>query len=319
MDFCNFMQYVSMGSLVASGVIIALGCIILLAACCGVDLDILFDSLVMVGIGAAFVIITLCSKDYYTKVFTERAQNNVAIEKTINTETAEELNTDDNSIEETNEQVKAQTKETFSFLLLLAVAAPFVIIFLFVLFIILLFVAMFSTSTEDIDNAEKKLETKEHSKIKESEEAPDNQALYDRCVSYNCLISEWGKKATEFQDDDFANILYNIAEKLRDLEKYRKRELISNNVVNKVYNIYLQDFKEYQKEYCTYIDVKEEASKEIIKSVKESVVLIQALLTEITQTEIEKDVEMKRTQISASRKSLEAIITQHGYILKNKA
>ena len=317
MGFCNFMQYVSIGSFAVGAIVIAFGCLILLLGICDIDIDMIITSLIVAGIGSAFIVLTFYSKDYYTKVFTERAQNNVAIEETVNTETTKELNTDENSTEDVGEQTKTSAKETF--LLSVAVVTPFVFIVVFVIFVILFIIAIFDVSTEKADNAEKETEeVKEHNETKENEEVPDNGALYDECVSYNCLIDEWGKKVTESQDDDFANMLYSIAEKLKDLEKYRKRGLISDSVVNKVYNIYLQDFKEYQKEYYAYIDVNEEVSKEIIKSIKENVVLIQSLLTEITQTEIEKDVEMKKAQISASRKSLEAIVAQHGYTLKNK-
>jgi hypothetical protein len=314
------MQYISIASLVASAIIIAFGCLVLLLSIwCDIDIDMIVAGLIIVGIGAAFAVITFRSADYYTKVFTERAQNNVAIEETVNTETTKELNTDENSTEEVGEQTKTPVKETF--LLSLAVAAPFVIIFLFVLFVILFIIGVFTVSTENVDDAEKETEeAKKYNETKENEEVPDNGVLYDECVSYNCLISEWGKKATEFQDDDFANTLYGIAEKLRDLEEYRKKGLIGDSVVNKVYNLYLQDFKEYYKTYCTYIDIDidTEEQKGIIELIRKNIIFIQDILTKVAQAEVEKDIEMKRAQIAASRKSLETIVAQHGYTLENK-
>ena len=145
----------------------------------------------------------------------------------------------------------------------------------------------------------------------QNEEEPEEKSV--KTMTYDELINKWCNKAELFHDNKIIEILKNISNDLRDLDIYHGRGLIEDSVVERVYNIYLEDLPKYYNTYCNYIDIDTPASKNVISSIKENLEAIHSTLRNAICVEIDKDAVMTDMQIDASRTSLNAIASQHGY------
>lgn len=149
---------------------------------------------------------------------------------------------------------------------------------------------------------------------KEEQNEEESEEKSVKTMTYEELINKWCNKAELFHDNKVVEILKNISNDLRDLDIYHGRGLVEDNVVERVYSIYLEDLPKYYGTYCNYVDIDTPASKDVISSIKENLEAIHSTLRNAICVEIDKDAVMTDMQIDASRTSLNAMASQHGYV-----
>lgn len=146
----------------------------------------------------------------------------------------------------------------------------------------------------------------------QNKEEPEEKSV--KTMTYEELIDKWCNKAELFHDNKIIEILKNICDDLRNLDIYHGRGLVEDSIIERVYNIYLEDLPKYYSTYCNYIDIDTPASKNVISSIKENLETIHSTLHNAICVEIDKDAVMTDMQIDASRTSLNAMASQHGYV-----